>query len=76
MNNMIEKKLNEYREELEELSNNDVLFEYDFVCNEVEKFRRLTKDNPDNEHFQKRFDYERQAKVICEEECLKRMGGK
>ena len=75
MNNMLEKKLNDYREELEELSDKGVIWEYGFACNEVEKFRQLTIDNPDNEYFQKRFDYEKNCKMICIEECLKRMRG-
>ena len=35
MNKILEKILRDYREELEELSDNDLLFEYDFACAEV-----------------------------------------
>ena len=43
MNKILEKKLNEYREELKELSNDDLLFEYGFSCIEVDRFRQLAK---------------------------------
>ena len=41
MNNMLEKKLNEYREDLKELNNDDLLSEYGFSCSEVERFRQI-----------------------------------
>lgn len=72
MNNMLEKKLNEYREDLKELNNVDLLFEYGFSCSEVERFRQLVKNNSD---LQTRFEYEKQCKRICKEEVLNRMGG-
>lgn len=74
MNNMLEKKLNEYREDLKELNNDDLLFEYGFSCGEVERFRKLSK-NSDNKYLQTRFEYEKQCKRICKEEVLNRMGG-
>ena len=75
MNNMIEKELNDYRKDLQELNNNDLLFEYEFACIEVERYRQFTHDNPLSEYYQKRFDYEKQVRTICKELLLKRMGG-
>lgn len=75
MNNMIEKALNDYKEDLQELNNIDLLFEYKFACVECEEFRQLAKTNPDNKYFQSRFEYEKQVRTICMEECLKRMRG-
>lgn len=75
MNNIIEKKLNDYREDLQELSNNDLLFEYEFACTEVERYRQFSDDNPVNEYLQQRFDYEKQVRSICKDEIIKRMGG-
>ena len=75
MNNMVEKKLNDCREDLQELSNNDLLFEYEFACTEVERYRQFTDDYPANEYLQKRFDYEKQVRSIYKDEIMKRMAG-
>ena len=75
MNKILEKKLNEYREELKEFSNDDLLFEYGFSCIEVDRFRQLYKKDSGNEYYQTRFEYEKQCKRICKNEVLKRMGG-
>ena len=47
MNNMLEKELNEYREDLQELTNSDLLVEYKYACIEVERYRQLVRNNPD-----------------------------
>ena len=74
MYNMLEKKLNEYREDLKELTNSD-LFEYKFACIEVERYRQLVKNNPDNKDLQKRLDYGKQIEKICKDSVINRMGG-
>lgn len=76
MNNILENKLNEYREDLQELLNSDLLFEYKFACIEVEYYSQLVRDLPDNKNLQNRLDYEKQIEKICREEVLNRMGGK
>lgn len=73
MNNMLEKKLNEYREDLKELNNDDLLSEYGFSCSEVERFRQLTKNDSDNKYLQTRFEYEKQCKRICKDVVINRM---
>ena len=73
MNNMLEKKLNEYREDLKELNNDDLLSEYGFSCSEVERFRQLTKNDAHNKYFQTRFEYEKQCKRICKDVVINRM---
>lgn len=75
MNNILENKLNEYREDLQELTNSDLLFEYKFACIEVEYCSQLVKDIPDNKNLQNRLDYEKQIEKLCREEVLNRMGG-
>lgn len=72
MNNMLEKKLNEYREDLKELTNSNLLF----ACIEVERCRQLVKNNPDNKDLQNRLDYEKQIEKICKDSVINRMGGK
>ena len=76
MNNMLEKKLNEYREDLKELTNRDLLFEYKFACVEVVRYSQLVKNNPDNKDLQKRLDYEKQIEKICKDSVINRMGVK
>lgn len=75
MNNILEKKLNEYRDDLKELTSSDLLFEYKFACIEVERYRQLVKNNPDNKDLQKRLDYEKQIEKICKDSVINRMGG-
>lgn len=77
MSKTLEKILKDYREELEDLSDNDLLFEYEFACTEVERLIKLVKSTHhqlclDN---QKCLDCETQRKTICKEIILKRMGG-
>ena len=43
MNNTLEKELNEYREDLQELTNNDLLIEYKYSCIEVERLIKIYK---------------------------------
>lgn len=75
MNKTLEKKLNEYREDLKELTNSDLLFEYKFACIEVERYRQLAKNNPDNKVLKKRLDYEKQIEKIYNDAVINRMGG-
>ena len=77
MNKTLEKILKDYREELEDSSNNDLLFEYEFACIEVERLTQLVKSTAhelclDN---QKRLECEKQRVKICKEIILSRMGG-
>ena len=75
MNNTLEKELNEYREDLQELTNSDLLIEYKFACIEVECYRQLVRKNPDYKNLQKRLDYEKQIEKICNDVVINRMGG-
>lgn len=75
MNNMLEKKLNKYREDLKELNNSDLLFEYKFACIEVDRYRQSVKNNPYNKDLQKRLAYEEQIERICKDSVISRMGG-
>ena len=77
MTNTLEKILKDYREDLEDSSDKDLLFEYEFTCTEVERLTQLVKSTRnqlclDN---QKRLDCEMQRKIICKEIILSRMGG-
>lgn len=73
MNNMLENKLNEYREDLQELTNSDLLFEYKFACIEVEHYSQLVRNTPDNKNLQNRLDYEKQIEKICKDAIINRM---
>lgn len=73
---MLEKKLNNYKEDLQALTNENLLFEYNFASVEVEKFKQLSINNPDNKYLQTRFEYEKQCMIICREVIISRMGGK
>lgn len=63
MNNTLEKELNEYREDLQELTNSDLLIEYKYSCIEVERLRKLFRNNSDNKNLQNSLDYERQIEM-------------
>lgn len=76
MKNTIEKKLNEYKEDLKELTISDLLFEYKIACIGVERYRQLVKNNSDNKNMQKRLDYEKQIEKICKDVIINRMGDK
>lgn len=77
MNNILENKLNEYREYLNELSNKDLLFEYKFACMELARLAKLVKCTDcglrlDNQKF---LDAEKQREKICKDIIINRMGG-
>ena len=76
MNKILEKILRDYREELEELSDKDLFFEYDFACTEVERLTQLVKvtDNQLCLDNKKRLECEKQRVKICKEIILSRMG--
>jgi hypothetical protein len=63
----------QYKEELEEMSNNELLFEFDFCCSKIE---RLIKLHNNDSFYQTRLSGEIIRKGICKEEILSRMGGK
>ena len=54
------------------MSNNDLLFEFDFCCSEIE---RLIKLHNNDSFYQSRLSSEIIRKGICKEEILSRMGG-
>ena len=74
MNNIQEKELNVYREDLQELTNNDLLIEYKYSCIEVERLRKLFRNNSDNKNLQNSLDYEKQIEKICMDNIISRMG--
>lgn len=74
MNNTLEKELNEYREDLQELTNSDLLIEYKYSCIEVERLRKLFRNNSDNKNLQNGLDYEKQIEKICMDNIISRMG--
>ena len=74
MNNTLEKELNEYREDLQEVTNNDLLIEYKYSCIEVERLRKLFRNNSDNKNLQNSLDYGKQIEKICMDNIISRMG--
>lgn len=74
MNNTLEKELNKYREDLQELTNSDLLIEYKYSCIEVERLRKLFRNNSDNKNLQNSLDYEKQIEKICMDNIISRMG--
>lgn len=74
MNNTLEKELNEYREDLQELTNSELLIEYKYSCIEVERLRNLFRNNSDNKNLQNSLDYEKQIEKICMDNIISRMG--
>lgn len=74
MNNTLEKELNEYREDLQELTNSDLLIEYKYSYIEVERLRKLFRNNSDNKNLQNSLDYEKQIEKICMDNIISRMG--
>ena len=74
MNNTLEKELNEYREDLQELTNSDLLIEYKYSCIEVERLKKLFRNNSDNKNLQNSLDYEKQIEKICMDNIISRMG--
>lgn len=74
MNNTLEKELNEYREDLQKLTNSDLLIEYKYSCIEVERLRKLFRNNSDNKNLQNSLDYEKQIEKICMDNIISRMG--
>ena len=77
MTNTLEKILKDYREELEDLSDKDLLFEYEFACIEVGRLTQLVKSTSHQLCFdnQKRLQCEKQRVKICKEIILNRIGG-
>lgn len=61
-----------YRKELEEMSNSELLFEFEFSCNEIERLSRIINNGP---YEQQLLSYEMVRKRICKEVILNRMGG-
>ncbi len=74
MNNTLEKELNEYREDLQELTHSDLLIEYKYSCIEVERLRKLFRNNSDNKNLQNSLDYEKRIEKICMDNIISRMG--
>ena len=60
---------------MQELTNSDLLFEYKIACIDVERYRQLVNDNPDNKDLQKCLEYEKQIEGICKNTVINRMGG-
>lgn len=77
MSKILEKILKDYREELEDSSNEDLFFEYEFACIEVERLTQLVKSTTNNFCLdnKKRLDCEKQRVKICKEIILSRMEG-
>ena len=61
-----------YRKELEEMSNSELLFEFEFCCNEIERLRKIINNGS---YEQKLLSCEMVRKRICKEAILNRMGG-
>ena len=61
-----------YRKELEEMSNSELLFEFEFCCNEIERLRKIINNGS---YEQKLLSCEMVRKRICKEVILNRMGG-
>lgn len=61
-----------YRKELEEMSNNELLFEFEFSCSEIERLKKIINNG---QYEQMNLRCEMLRKRICEEVILKRMGG-
>jgi hypothetical protein len=61
-----------YRRELEEMSNSELLFEFEFCCNEIERLMKIINNGP---YEQQLLSCEMVRKRICKEVILDRMGG-
>lgn len=61
-----------YIRELEEMSNSELLFEFEFCCNEIE---RLEKFINNDQYERKLLSCEMVRKIICKEVILDRMEG-
>lgn len=61
-----------YRKELEEMSNNELLFEFEFCCSEIERLMKIINNGP---YEQQILSCEMVRKRICKEIILDRMGG-
>ena len=59
-----------YRRDLEEMSNSELLFEFEFCCNEIERLMKIINNGS---YEQKLLSYEMIRKRICKEVILKRM---
>ena len=61
-----------YRNELEEMSNSELLFEFEFCCNEIERLMKIINNG---QYEQQLLSCEMVRKRICKEVILYRMGG-
>ena len=61
-----------YRRELEEMSNSELMFEFEFCCSEIERLMKIINNGP---YEQKLLSCEMVRKRICKEIILNRMGG-
>ena len=59
-----------YRKELEEMSNSELLFEFEFCYNEIERLMKIINNGP---YEQKLLSCEMVRKRICQEVILDRM---
>lgn len=59
---------------MQELTNSDLLIEYKYSCIEVERLRKLFRNNSDNKNLQNSLDYEKQIEKICMDNIISRMG--
>lgn len=61
-----------YRRELEGMSNSELLFEFEFCCDEIERLMKIINNGP---YEQQLLSCEMVRKRICKEVILDRMGG-
>lgn len=67
----MKKKIEEkYRKELEEMSNNELLFEFEFCCTEVERLSKLINNG---QYEQQLLSCEMVRKRICKKVIINRM---
>lgn len=59
-----------YRKELEEMSNSELLFEFEFCCNEIERLKKIINNG---QYERKLLNCEMIRKRICKEVILDRM---
>ena len=60
-----------YRRELQEMSNSELMFEFEFCCSEIERLKKIINNGP---YEQKLLSCEMVRKRICKEIILNRMG--
>ena len=59
-----------YIKELEEMSNSELLFEFEFCCNEIERLMKIINNGP---YEQQLLSCENVRKRICKDVILNRM---